>query len=72
VGAYQPGRRTKNKRPIPSDSDKDVIYPAGTQVTVVEQLDKHTVVAEIRIPDDSLVGGARYDTILVKRDDLEV
>jgi len=60
----------RTKRDLPSKSDSAVIYPAGTFVTVVEQLDKHMVIAEVRVRDDSLVGGARYDTIIVKRDDL--
>lgn len=61
----------RTKVPVQSDIDEAVIYPVGTSVVIVEQLDKHMVIAEVRIPDDSLVGGARYDTVVVKRADLE-
>lgn len=61
----------KINRPVPSEFDKNVVYPAGTPVTVVERLPHGTVFVEIRIPDDSLVGGARYDTVLIKNDWLD-
>jgi hypothetical protein len=62
----------KTKRDLPSDFDHEVI-PAGTTVTLVELLDKAKGIwmSEARIVDESLVGGARYATLTVKKDDLE-
>ncbi len=61
----------KTRVPIKSQFDKNVEYPAGTDVVIVEQLDKHTVLAEVRIPDETLVGGARFDTVQIPKSYLE-
>ncbi len=61
----------KTKRPVSSDFNKDVVYPIGTEIVLVEQLGKDTWIGEVRIPDDALVGGARWDTVTVKKGDLE-
>lgn len=42
-------------------------YPAGTEVVLVEPL---AWIVEVAIPDDSLEGGYRYDTIEVPDSDL--
>jgi hypothetical protein len=62
-------RRTR--RPVPSDFDKGVVYPPGTMLTLIEPLAAGVWVAEVRIADESLVGGARYDTVTVQDGDLE-
>jgi hypothetical protein len=61
----------KTKRDLPTDFDG--IIPAGTEVTLVELLDKHKGVwiGEARIPDEKLVGGARFATLTVQKSDLE-
>lgn len=42
-------------------------YPAGTEVVLVEPL---VWIVEVALPDDSLEGGFRYDTIEVPDSDL--
>ncbi len=65
----------RTKVPVRSDFDSDFdgnrVYPPGTPVVIVERLAGRKAIAEVRIPDDSLVGGARYDTVLVDMADLE-
>lgn len=49
--------------------------PAGTEVVVVEPLpsaeNPEVFIVEIAIPDDTLVGGRRFDTAELKASDLE-
>jgi len=52
---------------IRSEFRAGVSYPPGTEVTLVEPVDEARSVwlVEVRAPDESLVGGASYDTFEV-------
>lgn len=54
---------------------ENVEVPAGAEVTVVEALpseeNPEAFIVEIAIPDDTLVGGSRFDTAQLKASDLE-
>ena len=56
----------KTKRRLPRYVD-DVILPVGTDVTLVEPLDraKGIWIAEAHLPDDTLVGGYSHQTLQV-------
>lgn len=43
------------------------VHPAGTEVTVLEPLGETHVLVEVRIPDETLEGGACFDCIEVER-----
>lgn len=51
-------------------SDEGTNYPAGTEVVCVEA-SKTSRLIEIRIPDESLVGGARYEHAEVSKEALD-
>lgn len=57
-----------------TDSEK-LKVPAGTKVVVVEPLpsleNPEAFIVEIAIPDDTMVGGNRFDTAELKASDLE-
>jgi hypothetical protein len=61
------------RKQINSDFRPGVAYPSGTEVTLIEPLDewRDTWLVEVRVPDESLVGGASYDTVEVQFVDLE-
>lgn len=61
----------KTKVVVSSDFDKTVIYPVGSEAVIIEELDDQRIIAEIRIPDTSLAGGGRFDTVVINRNDLE-
>lgn len=64
--------RVRLKKPATSDWYPPLTHPAGTEATIVENLSGgEAYIVEIRIPDESLVGGARYDTATVGKDDVE-
>ena len=62
----------KTTRPARSDSKPELEFPAGTEVLIVDWLGQGNAaaIAEVRIPDETLVGGARYDTITIERSSL--
>jgi hypothetical protein len=64
------GRRAKLRVKILSEF-RGAVYPVGTGVVLVESLGAHWLV-EVRVPDESLVGGASYDTFEVAATDLEI
>jgi hypothetical protein len=49
--------------PLKSDFHGDVVYPPGSEVTLVEPLDaaRKVWLVEVRVLDEALVGGASYE-----------
>lgn len=60
----KPRERSYITKPQPSEERPGHVHVAGTEVKVVEVLGAACIV-EVRVPDESLVGGAWYDTIEV-------
>ena len=62
----------KLRTPVSSNFCQGVVYPTGTEVTLVESLDdaRSSWLVEVRVPDASLVGGASYDVVKVPFADL--
>ncbi len=54
--------KMRTTTPLTSDCE-DTVYPIGSEVMLVEPLDDEQLVwlVEVRVPDDTLVGGASYD-----------
>jgi hypothetical protein len=50
-------------KPLTSDFHPEVVHPAGSEVVLVEPLDaaRKVWLVEIRVPDETLVGGASFD-----------
>lgn len=59
----------RTREALRSSSWSDHVYPVGTEVVVLEWLDKHTVIAELRAPDDG--GGVWYEQMEVDCDQLD-
>jgi hypothetical protein len=55
-----------------SDFYPNVVHPAGSEVVLVEPLDATNRVwlVEVRVPDESLVGGASFDLVKAELSDL--
>lgn len=66
--------KLRTLRALRSDFRSDVFYPVGSEAVLVEPLDEGRDVwlVEVRIPDESLVGGASFDVVQANLDDLEV
>jgi len=68
--ASRPPERVFLTRPQPSEERPGHEHPAGTEV-VVQEVHGVSCLVEVRVPDESLVGGAWYDTIEVSIWDLK-
>lgn len=64
----------KLNKSIKSCFQKNVIYPAGSNIVIVEaRYEAKTVfLAKVRIPDETLEGGASYDVVEVGAGDIDV
>ena len=71
--AREVSMKVKLKKDVRSDF-LGITFPAGTEAVVVERSlgnDGKACIVEFQVPDESLVGGARYDTATVGKDDVE-
>lgn len=53
-----------------SEMHQGLTHPEGAEAVILESLDKDHVLIEVRIPDSTYVGGATYDVLQAKREDL--
>jgi len=67
-----PAGRARTTKPVKSGFSA-TMYPAGTEVVLVESLDKERSewLVEVRVPDETLVGGASFDVVEIALADLE-
>ena len=58
--------------PLPSESYKPYVYPAGTKAVTIELLSAkdHVWLVELAHPNDTLVGGYEFEVMTVPRSDL--
>jgi hypothetical protein len=78
AGSLVPAGRVRSIKPVESEflkssSGQPIIYHAGTEMVLLESLDEkeNEWFVEIRIPDETLVGGASYDVIQIALTDTE-
>jgi hypothetical protein len=57
-------------RAVSSDFEEGVTYPPGTEFCFVDWPGGEGAIAEVRVPDERYVGGARFDTITVGPEDV--
>jgi len=67
---YTARRRTTGTNPkmrlcveVESEAEPGLIHPVGMTGILVESLGAHAWLVEVRVPDDTLEGGAWYDTL---------
>lgn len=51
--------------------DGEVLHPAGTEVAVVGEEDDGRLLVEVRVVDNRLASGARYEHFTVGRKDVD-
>ena len=60
----------KTKYPIQSVYLHNFIHPPNTEAKIVEIFDKSECLVELRVPDESLVGGFWFEWFELSRNDL--
>lgn len=63
--------KMKLKVDIESKQEPGYTHPAGSQGIIVEQLGENAWLIEVRVPDETLVGDAWYETIEVYEREFE-
>jgi hypothetical protein len=57
----------RTTEPVPSDFTDGLVYPAGTLGGIVEVWhDPERYCVDLAVPDDTLVGGSRYDNVVLR------
>jgi hypothetical protein len=63
----------RTRKRLRSEFQREVEYPAGSEVALVEAIDvkRGRWFIEVRVPDSRLVGGGAHDTLEANVDDLQ-
>lgn len=70
-GADLPAVRIRTVVELRGQHEPHAVHPAGTQGTLVEVLGPDCHLVELRVSDESLVGGAWYDVLDVRPEQYE-